>query len=155
VDVRTEIERVYRERFATYVGATTGIVGSRDQARDVVQDGFARALTHQSRFHGGSLEAWIWRIVLNRARDVRRRPSAVELSDDAAAVVDVADTGLTAAVLGLSERRRTIVLLRYVAGLQNTEIAAALEISPGTVAATLSQARAQLAVFLEREGTPG
>jgi DNA-directed RNA polymerase specialized sigma24 family protein len=47
------------------------------------------------------------------------------------------------------------VLLRYVAGLQNTEIAEALGISPGTVAATLSQARAQLASFLDREGTPG
>jgi RNA polymerase sigma factor (sigma-70 family) len=155
VDIRAEIERVYRERFATYVGATAGIVGSREQARDVVQDGFTRALTHEARFRGGSLEAWIWQIVLNRARDVRRKPSTVELRDDDPGAVDLGDTPLTAAVLGLSERRRTIVLLRYVAGLQNTEIAEALGISPGTVAARLSQARAQLASFLDREGTPG
>ncbi len=71
VDIRAEIERVYRERFATYVGATAGIVGSREHARDVVQDGFARALAHEARFRGGSLEAWIWQIVLNRARGSR------------------------------------------------------------------------------------
>jgi DNA-directed RNA polymerase specialized sigma24 family protein len=154
VDSRADIERVYRERFATFVGAASGIVGSREAASDVVQEGFARALAHHSRFRGGSLEAWIWRIVLNRARDVRRRPQSLTLVDDLVAA-EVGGAGLAAAVLGLSERRRTIVLLRYVAGLQNTEIAEALGISPGTVAATLSQARAQLSSALEREGTPG
>ena len=62
---------------------------------------------------------------------------------------------LAAAVLGLPDRRRTVVLLRYVAGLQNTEIAEALGISPGTVGATLSQAREQLGILLEREGVRG
>ena len=59
MDSHAEIERVYRERFAVYVGAVAGIVGSRELARDVVQDGFARALAHEARFRGGSLEAWI------------------------------------------------------------------------------------------------
>jgi RNA polymerase sigma-70 factor (ECF subfamily) len=154
VDSRADIERIYRERFASYVGATSGIVGSRDAARDVVQDGFARALAHHSRFRGGSLEAWIWRIVLNRARDVRRRPQPAVLRDDIAAL-EVDGRSLVAAVLGLPDRRRTVVLLRYVAGLQNTEIAEALGITAGTVAATLSQAREQLGILLEREGVRG
>ena len=154
MDSRTEIERIYRERFASYVGAASGIVGSRDAARDVVQDGFARALAHHSRFRGGSLEAWIWRIALNRARDVRRRPQPGALRDDLVAL-EAGSGSLAAAVLELPDRRRTVVLLRYVAGLQNTEIAEALGISPGTVGATLSQAREQLGILLEREGVRG
>lgn len=153
MDTRAEIERVYRERFATYVGAVTGIVGSRDAARDVVQEAFLRALTRSGRFRGGSLEAWIWMIVLNRARDVRRRPTMGELEDSAVAG-EVGGGALVAAVLALPERRRTVVLLRHVAGLQNSEIAIVLGISPGTVAATLSQARAELSKALELEGTP-
>lgn len=152
---RDEIERLYRARFAIYVGAAAGIVGSREQGRDVVQDAFERALKHQRRFAGGSLEAWLWRIVLNRARDVARRPRPAQLPEIEAATVATADSALAEAVLALSAQRRTVVLLRYVVGLQNTEIAQVLEISPGTVAATLSQARAILGSALAPEGTPG
>lgn len=153
MDTRAEIERVYRERFAIYVGAVTGIVGSREAARDVVQEAFLRALTRSGRFRGGSLEAWIWMIVLNRARDVRRRPRMDELEESTLAE-ETGGGALVAAVLALPERRRTVVLLRHVAGLQNSEIATVLGISPGTVAATLSQARAELSKALEPEGTP-
>ena len=47
------------------------------------------------------------------------------------------------------------MLLRYVAGLQNTEIAEALGISPGTVAATLSQAREQLSIVVGARRSTG
>jgi RNA polymerase sigma factor (sigma-70 family) len=144
------IERVYRERFAVFVGAVRGIVGDAD-ARDVVQDGFAQALREAHRFRGGSLEAWIWRIVINRALDARRRVASVPLDFELVAVDEAADGVLTAAVLGLTARRRTMVLLRYVAGLKNTEIASVLGISEGTVAATLSQARDALAVVMRAE----
>ena len=144
------IERVYRERFAVFVGAVRGIAGDSD-ARDVVQDGFAQALREVHRFRGGSLEAWIWRIVINRALDTRRRVASVPLDFELGVVDEAADGVLTAAVLGLPARRRTMVLLRYVAGLKNTEIAAVLGISEGTVAATLSQARDELAAVMRSE----
>lgn len=144
------IERVYRERFAVFVGAVRGIVGDGD-ARDVVQDGFAQALRESGRFRGGSLEAWIWRIVINRALDTRRRAASVPLDFELVALDEAADGVLTAAVLDLPERRRAMVLLRYVAGLRNTEIAVALAVSEGTVAATLSQARETLAAVMRAE----
>jgi RNA polymerase sigma-70 factor (ECF subfamily) len=149
------IERVYRERYAVYLGAAAGIVGSRERAADAVQEGFARALQHAGRFRAGSLEAWIWRIVLNCARDTLRRPIGQPLLEDVAATPDTPCPELVAAVLALPERRRAVVLLRYVAGLRNTEIAEALGIAEGTVAATLSQARDALARVLEREVEAG
>jgi RNA polymerase sigma-70 factor, ECF subfamily len=149
------IERVYRERYAVYLGAAAGIVGSRERAADAVQEGFARALQHAGRFRAGSLEAWIWRIVLNCARDAVRRPAGHPLPEDVAAVPDAPCRDLVAAVLALPERRRAVVLLRHVAGLTNREIAEALGIAEGTVAATLSQARDALARVLEREVEAG
>ena len=152
MDARTQIELVYRARHDAFVGALSGIVGSREAARDVTHDAFVRALQRAHTFRGGSLEAWIWKIALNRARDTRRRPAQEQLPELIAPDLPASDGALAAAVLALPERRRTVVLLRHVAGLQNREIAEALGISPGTVAATLSQARDALADALEREG---
>jgi len=49
----------------------------------------------------------------------------------------------------LPERQRLVVFLRYYADLDYSAIAEALEISPGTVAATLNSARASLRSVLE------
>jgi hypothetical protein len=49
------------------------LCGDADTGRDAVQDGFAQAIRSRAGFRGeGSLEGWVWRIVLNAGR--RRRP---------------------------------------------------------------------------------
>ena len=54
------------------------------------------------------------------------------------------DPELAEAVRALAPRRRLVVYLRYFADLPYAEIASLLDISEGTVAATLSQAHAEL-----------
>ena len=49
----------------------------------------------------------------------------------------------------MPERRRLILFLHYYADLDYATIAAVLEISPGTVGATLHSARAALRRLLE------
>jgi RNA polymerase sigma factor (sigma-70 family) len=61
------------------------------------------------------------------------------------------DPELAAALRELPPRRRLIVFLRYFADLSYSEIAAVCEISEGTVAASLAQARADLLEALERD----
>jgi RNA polymerase sigma-70 factor (ECF subfamily) len=55
---------------------------------------------------------------------------------------------LWAEVRSLPERQRIAVVLRYVADLPEAEIAEAMGVARGTVAATLSAARKQLALRL-------
>jgi RNA polymerase sigma-70 factor (ECF subfamily) len=62
------------------------------------------------------------------------------------------DPSLAAALARLPPRRRLILFLRYYADLSYAEIAAACDVSEGTVAATLAQAREALAAVLETEG---
>ena len=155
IDVERALERVYRDRLEAFVRVASAIVGDRDAARDAVQDGFARALAHAAEFRAeGSLEAWVWRIVVNEAR--RRTASrpwpsrgmqevpAESSSDDVA--------WLRGVVAGLPERQRTVLFLRYYADLEYDAIAEALGVAPGTVAATLSQARSSLRRKLEEAG---
>jgi RNA polymerase sigma-70 factor (ECF subfamily) len=71
---------------------------------------------------------------------------------DAELVASERDPELAAAVRSLPPRRRLAVFLRYFADLSYGEIAEVLEVAEGTVAATLSQAHAELRVHLELEG---
>jgi DNA-directed RNA polymerase specialized sigma24 family protein len=68
-----EIERLYRRRFAAFVGLAAAVTGDHGEAVDVVQDSFAKALRKRRSIRSpDSLEPWLWRVVLNTARDRRR-----------------------------------------------------------------------------------
>jgi len=146
------IEDVYRRRYQSFRGALAGIVGSYELAHDVVQESFARALKSRADFRGdGPLEAWIWKIALRVAFETRRNASQIELVDafEPELPQPERDEELAAVLKELSPRRRLVVFLRYVADLDYREIARVCEISEGTVAATLAQAKAALAASLD------
>jgi RNA polymerase sigma factor (sigma-70 family) len=148
------LEQLYRDRYRTFRDVLSGVVGSHDLAREVVQEAFARALRERRRFRGdGSLEAWVWRIALNVAFKVRRDLRREWELDAEPALREGADhhADVRAAVQALPPRRRLMVFLRYYADLSYGEIAEAVSVSEGTVAATLAQARAELGERLELE----
>jgi RNA polymerase sigma-70 factor, ECF subfamily len=148
------IEELYRQRYTRFRNGVAPVAGSYEAARDAVQEGFARALRSSAQYaERGSLEGWVWRIVLRTA--LEQQQTAVELSldeIDPAFVEPERDFALTAAVQALPQRRRLVVFLRYFADLPYQTIAEALSIDEGTVAATLAQARQALAEILDREG---
>ena len=136
-----DLEQLYRSRRAEFCRAAAAIAGDRALGEDAVQEAFAKAVRKRRSFRGrGSLEAWVWQIVVNAARDARRgRPTAV-------GVVPIASNGHEPSLPLdlLTERQREVLFLHYYADLDYTTIADALGISPGTVGATLSTARARL-----------
>jgi RNA polymerase sigma-70 factor (ECF subfamily) len=148
-----EIEAVYRERFRPFLLTVTAFLRDGDAALDVVQEAFALALRRRRSFRGeGSVQAWLWRIVLNVARDrarSRRRQEDVLRERETTAAPSGADPELRALVLALPERQRLAVFLRYYADLSYEQIAEALGIRPGTVAASLNAAHVALRHDLE------
>jgi len=154
-----QIERVYRSRYSGFVGAMTAVVRNPEDAADVVQDGFAQALTRRREFHGaGPLEAWIWKIALRKAFDrlagARVQVPLRELPELGLPDPET-DPELEAALRQLPPRKRLVVYLHYLADLPYPTVAEICGISEGTVAATLSQARVALAESLaERRPKP-
>jgi RNA polymerase sigma factor (sigma-70 family) len=148
-----EIERVYASRYTPFLRAVSVIVGGEERAHDVVQEGFARALARRKQFRGGSLEAWIWRIVVRQAIDARGRP-VVSLEDELPTelLASEPDPELARAIRSLPPRQRLIVFLRYFADLPYDAIGELCGISPGTVGAALSRAHEELRAELQREG---
>jgi RNA polymerase sigma-70 factor (ECF subfamily) len=148
------IEELYRERYVGFRNALATVTGSYDSAHDAVQEGFARALANRRQFRGdGSLAAWVWRITLRAALEAKdkREVSAHDVLDPLL-VAPERNPSLTTALAGLPPRRRLIVFLRYFADFSYADIAAACDVSEGTVAATLAQAHQALAAILEPEG---
>lgn len=145
-----ELATLYRERLGDFTRVATAIAGDEDAGRDAVQDAFAKAVRKRRRFRGdGSLEAWIWPIVVNAARDARRRQSRQRRDLPQPVATRAEELGLPLHRLG--ERQREVVFLHYYADLDYAAIAAALDISQGTVGATLSAARASLRDALTQE----
>jgi RNA polymerase sigma-70 factor, ECF subfamily len=148
------IEQLYRERYVGFRNALATVTGSYETARDAVQEGFARALAGRARYRGdGPLGAWVWRIALRAALEQRGTPEVpLDQAVDPQLVEPERDTPLAQALATLSPRRRLIVFLHYYADLSYADIAAACDVSEGTVAATLAQAREALAATLDCEG---
>lgn len=144
---------MYRDAYAGFRNAVATVTGDYESARDAVQEGFARAFRSRGQFRGeGSLEGWAWRIVLRTALEQRRRDRPLPLGGVEADLVEPErDPALAEALLELPSRRRLMVFLRYFADLDYATIAEVCEVGEGTVAATLSQARAALAQRLTRE----
>jgi RNA polymerase sigma-70 factor (ECF subfamily) len=154
--IDVELEELYRRRHAAFQVMLASVTGSVESARDVVQEAFAQALRDQSGFRGeGPLEAWVWRIAFRVA--IGSKGSRELTTDEVPEVTFVdksADPALAAAVRELPAQRRLVVFLRYFADLSYAEIGATLGIAEGTVAATLSQAHAQLGAALATNDLP-
>lgn len=147
-DAWASIEAVYRADFARFARFARAVTGDRETALEAVQEGFADALRKADRWRGsGTLEAWIWTCVLNRARKAKRRVPAAShrVSEDAPQT----DPVLRARLAALPERQRLIVFLRYFADLGYADIASMLGLEVGTVSATLHAAHAALRAQLE------
>lgn len=145
---------IYGRRYARFLRVAEAIVGDADVARDVVQDAFVRLIRSRRRFRGeGSLDGWVWRTVVNTARNVHRDTSKHRADDrlvePAATNGHVADAGVRALLATLPERQRLVLFLRYYADLDYRSIAEVLEIQPGTVGATLNQAHSAMKRLLK------
>lgn len=145
------LEVLYRTGFASFVRAAGAIAGEA-AARDVVQAAFAQAVKKRSSFrYEAPLEAWVWRIVINQALELRRRRTADDLAlegdpglDPLADDLAGDDATIRRWIGALPERQRLAVFLRYFADLDYRSIATALEVEVGTVSATLAAAHAAL-----------
>lgn len=150
-----ELEGLYRSRFEDFVRVATAICRDGDAARDAVQSAFVAAVKNRRSFRGnGTIDAWVWQIVVNEARRATRGRDTEPLgTEDGAPAANgsVGDdaSGVRRWIAALPPRQREAVFLRYFADLDYRTIARLLELEPGTVSATLSAAHDTLRKRLE------
>lgn len=144
-----QLEQLYRSRFSVFLRVATAIVRDEDRAHDAVQDGFAAAIRERRRFRGeGSLEAWVWRMVVNAALKQHRLEPPTEVQPSENRTRSAPD--LRTEIAMLPPRQRAVLFLRYFADLDYAAISDVLGIAPGTVGATLNAAHAAIRRSLEK-----
>jgi len=151
-----QIEDVYRHQYRKFLRVALAMLRDHERAHDAVQETFARAIRNRFGFRGeGSLEGWLWQMLTNHCCDLlrARQPSAEAAvgSPELLARNDrpLEHAELRAAIAALPERQRTMIFLRHYADLDYEQIAEAVGVARGTVAATLNAARSTLQRAME------
>jgi RNA polymerase sigma factor (sigma-70 family) len=152
---RGAAEEVVRRAGRIALPIAMAVVGDRDDAADVAQDVVVDVLHDLGKLRDlRRFDAWVRRIAVRRAlreAKARRRRLHAEcpLDDDLAAGFEADDgvaaqAALRSALAGLPPKQRIALVLRYVHGLSDAQIAAALGCRPGTAGSLLSRGRALL-----------
>lgn len=151
----SDVERLFRTYNEQLVRYLTRRLGDRDWAEEVAQETFIRALRQETIVNE---RAWLFAVATNLVHDEarkdarRRRHLSLLAEQEKDSYVEPEQTTLERAqetamarkaIDALAERDRLALLMREE-GLDYSEIAEALELSPGSVGTTLSRARRRL-----------
>jgi RNA polymerase sigma-70 factor (ECF subfamily) len=162
--VRADLEQVFRTAYPRVVAVATRVLGSRAEAEDVAQEVFLAF--GRSSVPAGEALGWLSvaaaHTALNHLRTQRRRAAREEaVADPTAIAPDAADTVVT-----LDERRRVrealarlprtqaVALVLRHSGVSYAEVAAALDLSPGSVGTTVRRAESALRKELNGDASP-
>lgn len=161
--IRPDLEQVFRSAYPRVVAVAARVLGSRTEAEDVAQDVF---LTFgRSSVPAGEAAGWLSvaaaHTALNHLRTGRRRASREEAAGQGNPVApDIADTvvtlderrGVRVALARLPRRQAVALVLRH-SGLSYAEVAAALDLSPGSVGTIVRRAESALRKELNRDAS--
>lgn len=137
--------RLCEEEMAVFYRVAVSILRRQQDAEDAVQQAFMKGWAVRHRAWRGSEKAWVMRIVINECRNIQRyrmRVTPVESVPEVAS--DSPDITLRIAMDALPENLRLPLLLKYMEGMSEKDIAAALRLSLPTVKGRLLRARKAL-----------
>ena len=155
------IEHLLTHYYADLRHLASNILQDADEAEDAAQETLIAAVSKLDRYQPGTnFKAWIYTIAVNICRGyLRKRKVQTNLHNVLAGLFHLGDSipspeeqalrgeteaHLWQAVNTLDEKRRLPVVLRYLHGLSNQEIAQVMSIREGTVRSRLHYALREL-----------
>jgi len=156
-------KRLYESHCAKMMGVCMRYARNREEAQDILQDGFIRVFEKIGSFRSeGSLEGWVRRVIVNVAiRHIQKNTRIYRMVDiDEAgsempfelATTDLETDDLLKMVNKLPDGYRVVFNLYAMEGFSHQEIAEKLGISEGTSKSQLARARQHLVRQLKRLG---
>lgn len=146
---------LYEQHYGKMMGICLRYAGSRDEALDLLHEGFIKAFQNIKRYKPGtSIAAWIRTIMVNTCidyyrRNVRRRTEDLDTvysasSDDPDVLSNLTEQEILGAVQELSPAYRAVFNLYVIEGYSHKEIGEALDITESTSRSNLVKARHKL-----------
>ncbi|MGL5809915.1 MAG: SigE family RNA polymerase sigma factor [Nocardioides sp.] len=158
-----EFHRLYRDSYPRLVGQIAAMLGTTEDAEEVVQEAFTRAAVRWHRVGRYDIPAaWVRRVAINlaisrgrRSRKLRDAVGHLSLLSENRNVPDPTtdrDTSLsmTQMLQELPAKYRTVIVLHHLIDLEVAEVAAILRISPNTVKTRLVRGRDRLKIIYLR-----
>jgi RNA polymerase sigma-70 factor (ECF subfamily) len=149
----SRFEQVFRAQYASVRRLLYRLLGDDDEADDIAQETFLALYTHLSaQLDAEATRAWLYRVALNRGYNAlrsRKRAQArlprlyteEHAPDPETEALRVEERQrVRAALATLPERQAKMLALRQQEGLKYMEIAAILDIAPGSVGTLLVRA---------------
>lgn len=160
---RQALDALVRQYQRPVFNAVFRMLGDTDEAADVTQTAFLKALERIDQFDPKyKFFSWIYRIALNEAIDQLKRSKHFEpMTEMPAAEIDrpqdqvarsQASEYVQASLMNLKEDLRTVLVLRYFTECSYHQIGDILELPDKTVKSRLFTARQQLKRQLEQRG---
>jgi len=159
-------EELYRQHARRLFSLVVRMIGSVDDAEDLLQEVFLQAHRKLAGFRGDSaLGTWLYRLTMNhcldhlRGRQARMNRATESLDDERsdepmapspAIPAQVSRLDLERAITRLPDGARAAFLLHDVEGFEHREIAQILGISEGTSKSQVHKARMKLRAILSR-----
>ena len=144
---RRAFEVLVRRHSAGLYALCRRILGDPGEAEDRVQEAFLRAYEHLPRYRPAyRFSSWLYKIAQNLCIDsLRARRAWAPLVEEPPAeqptpIAPDQREALAGAVEALAARDRTILHMKYTLGLNATEIARELDMTPGSVRVCLHRA---------------
>jgi RNA polymerase sigma-70 factor, ECF subfamily len=148
---RQAFENAIESHHAGLVQRLTLVLHDHEEAMDVAQETYLRALGAWDRFDGRDERAWLHTIALrlafNRRRQLRRAAGALfrlHSATDATGWVPTERIDLWHAMGTLRPQQAAAILMSVLDGYTQAEIATILDAPPGTVASWISSGKARL-----------
>lgn len=158
-------QKIFEALYGKMMGVCLRYISDREEAKDVLQDGFIKVFGNISRYdHSGSFEGWVRRIIVNTAIDQLRRNKNIfqsmdnelalnnlseePLEEEASMYPQLKTSEVMEAIQRLSPAYRTVFNLYVIEGYNHQQIADTLGISVGASKSNLSKAKQNLQKYL-------
>lgn len=142
------------KHMASFFRMAYSIVRNRPDAEDAVQQMLLNAWRTRMKARPGAERAWMMRILVNECYSIlRRRQKAIPMEElpCTSAPADGTDFSLHEAIRALPESLRTPLLLKYMEGMTEREVAEAMHLPLSSVKNRLFRARKALHKELNEE----
>ena len=158
---RAEFDELYRAQWWPMLRLATGLVDSKGAAEDVVQDAFVALYRRWSSLRDvAAAVGYLRTSVVNGSRSALRRRMTARRhlhsvaeppaeGADASSVLAAEHQIVVRALAGLGDRQREVLVLRYLSGLRDAEIAEATGLTEAGVRSAASRGLAALRVSLK------
>jgi RNA polymerase sigma-70 factor (ECF subfamily) len=152
---------VYEKFYGRMLGACMRYAKDREEARDILQDGFLKVFTNIKLYAGsGSFEGWVRKVIINTALDyirkskqliqyansdyVEENAEEIKEENDNEEYLNLSTNDIMKAVQQLPASYRTVFNMFVVDGFSHQEIADQLGINIGTSKSNLAKAKIHL-----------